>query len=140
MRSVERMRSDGAWLVVGLSLLLWSLGCAHSEKRKTEEVEQLLSAAGFVMKLADTPDKLEDLQAMEQRKLIAHSNNGGVYFTYADAEGCRCLFAGDQEAYQRFQKLAVQKDIAEDYRRAAEAQEAASMNWGMWGPWPWWGW
>lgn len=130
----------GSSIAAGAVLLLLAGGCAHSEKRKTEEMEQLLSAAGFVMKLADSPEKFEDLQQQEQRKLIAHSTNGGIYFTYADAEGCRCLYAGDQEAYQRFQKLAVQRDIAEDYRRAAEAQERTAMNWGMWGPWPWWGW
>lgn len=127
-----------AW--IGVAWLVGSLGCAHGQQRKPEEMEQLLAASGFVMKLADTQEKLVELRAMEQHKLIAHTTDGGVYFTYADAEGCRCLFAGNQEAYQRFQELAVKQNIAEDYRKAAEAQQQAAMNWGMWGPWPWWGW
>jgi hypothetical protein len=118
----------------------FAVGCAHSQKRKTEEVEELLAAAGFTMKPADTPEKFAKLQAMEQHKILAHSMDDGVYFTYADAEDCRCLFAGDQAAYQRFHELAVKKEIAQDIREAAEARERAAMDWGYWGPWPWWGW
>lgn len=113
-------------------------GCAHSrEMRRSAEIRQLLSAAGFTTKLADTPEKMEKLRAMEQRQILAHSLDGGVYYTYADAEGCGCLMAGDEKAYQEFNRLAVERQIAKDYRLAAEARER-SMDWAFWGPWPWW--
>lgn len=113
-------------------------GCAHSrEMRRSAEIRQLLSAAGFTTKLADTPEKMEKLRAMEQRQILAHSLDGGVYYTYADAEGCGCLMAGDEKAYQEFNRLAIERQIAKDYRLAAEARER-SMDWGFWGPWPWW--
>lgn len=121
------------------SLLLTAAACAHSkEMKRAVEIRQLLSAAGFTTKLADTPEKMEKLRAMEQRQILAHSLDGGVYYTYADAEGCGCLMAGDEAAYQEFNRLAIERQIAADYRKAAEARERVAMDWGFWGPWPWW--
>jgi hypothetical protein len=125
--------------LLAFSLLLTVAACAHSkEMKRAVEIRQLLSAAGFTTKLADTPEKMEKLRAMEQRQLLAHSLDGGVYYTYADAEGCGCLMAGDEKAYQEFNRLATERRIAEDYRKAAEARERTAMDWGYWGPWPWW--
>jgi hypothetical protein len=42
-------------------------GCAALRKANVEPQEQLLSAAGFQMKLADTPQKFEHLQTLTQR-------------------------------------------------------------------------
>lgn len=121
------------------SLLAFAAGCAHKQEgKRAEEIRQILSAAGFTTKLANTPEKMENLRAMEQRQILAHSLDGGTYYTYADAEGCGCLMAGDEAAYQEFNRLAIEREIAEDYRRAAEAQERMAMDWGFWGPWPWW--
>ena len=33
-------------------------------------------------------------------------------FLYADATVCRCLYVGDEQAYQQYQKLAVQQENA----------------------------
>lgn len=117
------------------------VGCAHRQQAKrSAEIRQLLSAAGFTTKLADNPEKMEKLREMEQRQILAHSVDGEIYYTYADAEGCGCLMAGDEAAYQEFNRLAIEREIAEDYRRAAEARERAAMDWRYWGPWPWWRW
>ena len=35
------------------------------------------------------------------------------YFVYADAANCKCLYAGNQENYQRYQSLSVKQNIAE---------------------------
>ncbi|MCF8118993.1 MAG: hypothetical protein K9L83_02180 [Deltaproteobacteria bacterium] len=99
----------------------------------------MLSAAGFRIRLADTPEKLDHLKSLTQRKLVQHERNGRVYYIYADARHCKCLYAGNEEAYQRYQKLALDKQIAEDRRMAAEMNEDAAMNWGLWGPWGPWG-
>lgn len=126
-------------LLLLLALAVLAAGCAHSRAvKRSAEIRQLLSAAGFTTKLANTPEKMEKLRAMEQQQILAHSLDGGTYYTYADAEGCGCLMAGDEAAYQEFNRLATEREIAEDYRRAAEAQERMAMDWGYWGPWPWW--
>ena len=88
-------------------------GCAAIEKQDTEGTEQLLSAAGFNIKPADTPEKLASLQVMKQHKVVRRElSNGQLRFLYADAAVCRCLYVGDEQAYQQYQKLAVQQENA----------------------------
>lgn len=124
--------------LVALLTLIVS-GCAALQNQQAMETERLLSAAGFQMKLADTPAKMAHLKSLTQRKLVPHERDGKTYYVYADATSCQCLYAGTEKAYQRYQKLAVQKQIAEDRLNAAEMNENAAMDWGMWGPWgPWW--
>jgi hypothetical protein len=121
-------------------LLVFTLtGCATLERGETVDTEQLLAAAGFKMKLADTPEKLAHLQTLTQHKIVAHQKEVGVGYVYADAATCQCLYVGNEKAYQHYQRLAVEKKIAEDKRMAAEMNRDAAMNWNMWGPWvPWW--
>ena len=88
-------------------------GCAAIEKQDTEGTEQLLSAAGFNIKPADTPEKLASLQVMKQHKVVRRElSNGQLRFLYADAAVCRCLYVGDAQAYQQYQKLALQQEDA----------------------------
>lgn len=121
------------FLFIGLIITLTA--CAALQNREAIETERLLSAAGFRIRLADTPEKLDHLKDLTQRKLVQHERNGRVYYIYADAQHCKCLYAGNEEAYQRYQKLALDKQIAEDRRMAAEMNEDAAMKWGLWGPW-----
>jgi hypothetical protein len=103
-------------------------GCAAVEKSDSTDTEQMLAAAGFKMKLADTPAKLAHLQTLTQRKVVVHERNGKNYYVYADADYCKCLYAGNQENYQSYEKMSEKQSIA-------EMNEDASMDWGMWGPW-----
>jgi hypothetical protein len=125
---------------VGLSLAL--AACAPSQKTLNEramETERVLAAAGFQMKLADTPQQLAHLQALPQRTLVPRKHDDSVRYVYADATTCKCLYAGSEKAYQRYQQLALKHQEAQDRLRAAQMNEAASMDWGIWGPWgPWW--
>jgi hypothetical protein len=113
-------------IITVLSIAL--AGCAAMKKSEATDTEQLLAAAGFKMKLADTPERLAHLKNLTQLKVVPHDRNGKMYYVYADAADCQCLYAGNQEAYQRYENLAVKQNIA-------QMNEAASMDWGMWGPW-----
>jgi hypothetical protein len=98
---------------VGGVMAMLLAGCAAIEKQETEGTEQLLSAAGFNIKPADTPEKLASLQVMKQHKVVRRElSNGQLRFLYADATVCRCLYVGDEQAYQQYQKLAVQQENA----------------------------
>ena len=135
-----RVRWVGALLVTVLVLAL--AGCAvvkEVQKNEAADKEQLLAAAGFQVKLADTPQKMAHLQTLTQRKLITHERNGKVYYVYADALNCQCLYVGDEAAYQRFQQMQIDRQVAAQQRMAAEMNYEAAMNWDMYGPWdPWW--
>ena len=98
---------------VGGVMAMLLAGCAAIEKQQTEGTEQLLSAAGFNIKPANTPEKLASLQVMKQHKVVRRElSNGQLRYLYADATVCRCLYVGDEQAYQQYQKLAVQQENA----------------------------
>ena len=118
------LKSMAVITVLGIALA----GCAAIEEREAVDTERLLAAAGFKMKLADNPERLAHLKTLTQLKVVPHDRNGKMYYVYADAAGCQCLYAGNQEDYQRYENLAVKQNIA-------QMNEAASMDWGMWGPW-----
>ena len=121
-----------AVIVIGLGIIL--SGCAAIQNQKAIETERLLAAAGFQIRLADTPEKLRHLKTLTQRKLVPHHSDGHIYYVYAGATSCQCLYIGTEKAYQRYQKLALQYEIAEEQRVAAEINENAVINWGIWGP------
>jgi hypothetical protein len=112
--------------------------CACAE---VEEREQLLSAAGFTMKFADTPAKLDHLKLQAQHKIIPYTKEGKNYFVYADLSSCQCMYVGDDKAYQQFNILAVEEDIANRQRMTAEMNREWELEGGRWGePWgngPW---
>ena len=99
---------------------------------QTADTEDMLSAAGFQMKGAETPAQVQNLQNMPQGKLLQHTENGKPVFVYADAKGCKCMYVGDEAARQRYEKMAAEKKIADEQMMAAEEYE---MDWGPWGPW-----
>jgi hypothetical protein len=132
------MRTLGWRLALGLvSALIAIAGCATIRWHQAVETEQALAAAGFVMKLGDTPDKLADLRSQPPRRLVPQERDGGVYYTYADPDACRCLYVGTEAQYQDYQRYAIAKRIADEELMAAQDDLTASVNWGLWAPWPW---
>jgi len=123
-------------LLISVALLA---SCAALENQKAMDMERLLAASGFKMKIADTPKKMAALEGLPQRKLVPQKHEEKLYFYYADATSCKCLYVGSEASYQKFEDLAAQQKMAQDYRWAAQANMDASMNFGMWGPWGPWG-
>jgi uncharacterized protein YdbL (DUF1318 family) len=127
--------SAAAWfLASGVTLV----GCASMEANEAIQTEKMLAAANFQIKLADTPDKQAHLQTLTQHKLVPHEKDGQIYYVYADATTFKCVYWGNEAAYQRYQQYALQQEIADEQRMAAQMNQNAAMNWGMWGPGPWW--
>lgn len=133
--SFRRMALAG---LLGMASLQLGAACAHSKQAKVQNTEDLLSAAGFERRPADTAAQQEHLLTLDQRKLLAFERDDSFYYVYADADGCGCLFAGDEQAYQRYKELAIQQKIAADRLEAAQMNRDTAMRWDVWGPWPWW--
>ena len=112
-------------------------GCAATETQETTSTEQILAAAGFEMRLADSAARVAHLKALTQHKLVPHMHKGEARYVYADAKYCNCVYAGDEAAYQNYQKLALEKQTAEDQLIAVQMNEDAAMDWEMWGARPW---
>jgi len=123
------------WSVLLLALSSLLHGCASMQQQQVTATEELLAAAGFKIRPADTPERMAHLNTLQPYKLIARSKDGEFVYTYADPQYCKCLYAGGPKQYQEFERLKFQKQQA-----ATElmASEEAPMNWGLWAPSPWW--
>lgn len=123
--------------LVLLALLVFS--CAAMRQSAALDKERILAAAGFQMKLANTAERQDHLENfVPQRKITPHTIDGQLRFVYADAEYCKCVYVGSEAANQRYQKLALEKQISDQQAQTASMNQAASMNWGAWGRWgPW---
>jgi hypothetical protein len=126
-------------ILLTIGAALTCVACASIEKSEAIKTERMLSASGFQMRLADTPKKLTQLEAMTQRKLVPHQKDGKVIYVYADALECKCAYAGNERAQQRFQKLAIEQKLAKQQEMTASMNEDAAMNWDTWGGWGPWG-
>ena len=119
-----------AIMLCALTLLL--AACAAMEKSDAMDTERVLSAAGFQMKFADTGALKEQVKKLPQRKVAHVIRDGKLLFVYADSQFCKCMYVGSEAAYQRYQKLALEKNIAAEESMAVED---ADMDWGAWGTW-----
>jgi hypothetical protein len=124
--------------IVAVALIAVLGGCAAMREEHARDKENLLAAAGFQMKPADTPNRVAHLQTLTPLKLLPYTRSDGkLLYVYADPKGCNCLYVGDETAYQRHRALQQEQKIAQEEMVTAQMNSAAAMNWGLWGPY-WW--
>ena len=116
-------------LLLGLVLA----GCASTTQTILDK-ENSLSAAGFQVKFAQTPAQRANLQTLPPNQLVARSKGGVVYYLYADPTVCECIYVGNLQAYQQYQKMRSEQNLASEQILATQIDEEAAMNWDVWGP------
>ena len=90
------------------------LGCAMmGSKYKVSDEEKLLVSADFTYKVADTDAKLEKLNRLPQRKLLRHVRQGKETYLYVDVAACKCVYIGNEAAFQRLRHLEYEKKLTE---------------------------
>ena len=133
------MRKNLMWWLTGSLLVvlgLFLIGCTGGSAPLSPQVpapqtaEQLLSASGFKQIYPTTPAQQARLKNMPQKQIFLISKGPKVYYVYADATGCGCLYAGNQQNYRNFQNLLTQSQIAAEQYQAAQMAE---WDWGTWG-------
>lgn len=124
-------------VVLVSSVVLALHGCAAIQRQEAQRTDDLLAAAGFKARVADTPAKVEHLTAMRPLKITTRVKDGNTIYSYADPVNCNCVYVGGPKEYQEYKRLEVERQISENNRMAAEDAADAAMNWGLWGPW-WW--
>jgi hypothetical protein len=116
-------------MAIAISTLLVTAGCAEIQESNAIATERELAAAGFQMKFAKTPEQVAEVGSLTQRKLTRTAGpDGQNLFVWADAADCKCIYVGTEAAYDRYQQLSINQQIAID-------NEMASMNWAAWGAW-----
>jgi hypothetical protein len=111
-------------------IALAGTGCATIAAGRARSTEQMLAAAGFHIDVASTPEKAARLAALPPRKLTLQQYGDKPYYAYADAEVCHCMYVGTESQYQAYERLVVEKKLADERLQAA-------TSWGPWGPWAW---
>jgi hypothetical protein len=101
-----------------------AIGCAS-----TKSTENMLSAAGFRIIPATTPEQQAHLKTIPPGKITMVERTGTNYFVFPDVKS-EVIYVGQDAQYQEYQKLRLQQQMA------AEQAQAAEMNnegWNAWG-------
>ena len=113
-------------LVLALVVVLGS-GC-----RSTKETESLLSASGFRVVPATTPEQKANLRTLGNGKISMVQRDGKVYFVYPNAK-LQLLYVGRQEQYDHYQELRFEQKLARRHMHAVQmGTESAFSPWGGW--------
>jgi len=86
-----------------LALLLF--GSLGDPAAAQEGKDMHLEDAGFVMRTADTPEKLASARLLPPRKFVTRMKDGKRYYIYSDPELCKCVFVGNETAMQAFRDM-----------------------------------
>jgi hypothetical protein len=120
--------------VIGCGLLL--AACASQQERASAK-DDMLSAAGFTILPANTPERRLELQTLPPNKVVQKAQGDKVVFLYADPYACGCLYIGDQAAWNTYRKQQFEANLAREQQMTAQMNEQAAWDWGPWGP-GWW--
>jgi len=138
-----RARRASNWprrLAIAICLLV-ATGCATSAgsfgnpfaetktpQEQAQELEPMLEAAGFGELPAATSDEVTKLKTLPPLKLGYYDDqNGAKHYWLADPDFCKCLFHGDEAAYQRYENIKLENQVAERDRHAVEMQQQQQM-------------
>jgi hypothetical protein len=87
---------------------LLGVGCAAIQR----DTEMMLTAAGFHMRPADTPERQKDLRSMPPHRIVSRTEDGNIVYMYADPDNCHCLYVGGNKEYSEYERLRVQRESA----------------------------
>jgi len=116
-------------VVLSIILALGFTGCAAFEANQTHWTEQILTAAGFHVEPVATAEELAHVQTLKPRTVVQDRRGGEMRYVYADLDVCKCLYVGDEQQYQKYHALKIQKEIAEE-------QANMTVNQSLWDRWP----
>ncbi len=102
-------------------------GCAtyrrYESTRPTaiQETESRLGQAGFQVLMADQPDQVMMVRGLPTFQLHSYPSLRGKIYWYNDPVHCRCVYVGDDHAYQNYQWALMQQNDTAAY--VADSQD-----------------
>jgi hypothetical protein len=119
------MKCAAATLACAILILY---GCSETPQQRAQRIEPLLSAAGFHMHQADSPQRQQEMTTLTPLKMRYYFRNGKPHYWFADPYVCNCLYIGDEDAFQRYQQIKLQQQTVQREQEAAELQEDAAQQ------------
>lgn len=111
-------------LLVSLASPMFS-GCASMGAASTEP---LLSAAGFRVQTPETGRQRELFDSLPPYRLQRGNHQGKIFYAYKDEKQGVAYIGGEKE-YQKYQELAIQRQIARDQYQAAQMNRMTAYHW-----------
>jgi hypothetical protein len=106
------------------------IGCAA---HNTQSTEDLLSAAGFNVVIATTPQQLKHLATLPPYKMMRIQRQGKDRYVYADP-GRKLIFVGGLFSYDRYRDMRLAKNVTEQDLQDAKFNAEIASGWDVWGP------
>jgi len=103
-------------------------GCAHQQ-----QTENLLSAAGFRIVIATTPQQQQHLKTLPPYKVIRVVRNGQTHYVYADPAH-NLIYVGGLFQYDQYRDLRLAKNLAAEDLQDARLSAEDELGWQAWGP------
>ena len=113
-----------------IALLVAVVGCATTA---TTSSTDMLSAAGFKLVAADTPQKQELLKTLPAGQLSLITWKKKQFYVWPDAANNQA-YVGTPTEYQSYQQLRLAKQMSNDNLMAAQMNQDAMNRWSVWGP------
>jgi hypothetical protein len=102
-------------------------------EQKAEQIEPMLTAAGFRMLPADTPERQQRLATLAPLEVNYYiGKTGTLHYYMADPDYCKCMYIGSEENYQKYDKLKLDQQFEAKEgvisRENLEAQQMEDMD------------
>jgi len=111
-----------------------TVGCGLQQHAIVQH-EDALAAAGFTVRLANTPARQAMLHRLPPNQFVRRVKGDTIHYVYADPLVCSCLYIGTQQAYDQYRSDRLQQQLVNEQQMAAQTYEDATWNWDAWGPW-----
>jgi hypothetical protein len=120
----------GLPLTIILLVSTFLSGCANHNPQSTED---LLSAAGFNVVIATTPQQLKHLATLPPYKMMRIQRHGRDRYVYADPVH-KLIYVGGLFSYDRFRDMRLAKNVTEEDLQDAKFNAEIASGWDVWGP------
>jgi hypothetical protein len=118
-------------LLVGVALL----SACQTTPPDVAAYEDKLAAAGFVKRVASTPQRQAMLARLPPNQFLIRQNGDTLHYVYADPLVCGCLYVGTQQAYDQYRANQQLQQFVDEQRLSAQMYADDAWSWGAWGPW-----
>ena len=116
-------------VVATIALLILATACATTE---TSHID-MLTAAGFKLVPADTPEKQELLKSLAPDHLSFIKWKGKTFYVQPDVANNRA-YVGTPLQFHAYEKLRTERQMRNDDLMAAQMNHDAMTRWNSWGP------
>jgi hypothetical protein len=122
----------GVFATVGTIVL--SMAACATHQQVLQNKEDMLAAAGFTLRPADTPERRHMLASLPPHRFVRRDERNRVIYLYADPTVCSCLYVGDEKAYGTYRQDVLARHIANEQAISAEINYDRGWQWepGAW--------